>query len=188
MGCVLAVCASGCSTTKAARDQANSGAALTVSLEKELAEFRRAQAAVASARVESIRLQRQRLATYSADSALDERILKASGKTDSAKLYTLLKELVEARAADDRGRQAELRAIDEQLAKIVAAIPDNAAPLEATRKSLLVLGKELSPKDRVALALAFASEIKGTIDENRKKIAEAEAAAPKASAQPPADK
>ncbi len=181
----LIAVSTGCSTTRPELDQANNGVALTASLQRELDAFRRAQASIASSRVESIRLQRQRLATYSVDAALDERILKAAGNTDSAKLYTTLKELAEARAAEDRDRLLELQSIDDQLGKIVAALPDNTAKLQATQKALAMLGKELSQKDRIAMGLAFAGEIKTTVEENREKIEQAGTASPGSSAQLP---
>ena len=162
-----------CATTKEALEQANGGAALTVSLQHEMDEFRRVQAAVAAGRLDSIRNQRRMLASFSADSAVDERLLKASGKTDSAKLYAILKQLADARAAEDRARQAEMQAIDEQLAKVVSPVPDTTTKIQATQKALAVLGKELSEKDLTQLALDFAGEIKASVDRNRKKIDEA---------------
>src|SRR5688500_18469772 len=70
----------GCATPQAALDQANNGAALTMSLQAELQNLRAAQANVAQLRLESIRRQNAMLATYDVDAAFGERVQQAVGK------------------------------------------------------------------------------------------------------------
>lgn len=183
----LSIGLSGCSTTPtAALDQANNGAALTMSLQSELQSFQEVQVSIAKARIDSIRRQSIRLATYDADAAFDERILKAAGKEDVLKLYTTLKDLADSRAKDEQMLNSKIAEMDESFEKLLTPLPDVTKKIKATQKALAVLGEELSAKDRIELVATFAKSIKQTIDENKKKIDAAAGAAVVAKAQPEA--
>lgn len=183
---VLSGCFSGCSTPQAALDQANNGAALTMSFQAELQKFRSVQLDVARARVESIRRQEVTLATYELDSAFDERILRLAGKADALLLYSTLKDLSDSRIKDEQALKARISELDESFSKLLAPLPDSTEKLTSTQKTLAILGEELSAKDRIELASTFAQAIKKTIDDNQKKIDAAAAATPVAPAQPDA--
>src|SRR5438046_2056305 len=92
--CALA----GCKTPQPMLDQANNGAALSVSLQSQLVALRSAQANVAQSRVDSIRRQNAMIAEYEADSAFDDRIQAAVGKTAEAPLAATLRALADSRA------------------------------------------------------------------------------------------
>lgn len=177
----------GCATPQAALDQANNGAALTVSLESELRKFRSVQATIAQARIDSVRRQRTRLATYDSDAAFEERVKRVAGNTATLQLYAELKELSDSRAQDERELQKQLTELDADFAKLLSPLPDTTPALTASQGALLKLGKQLSYKERINLTAAFVKAVKKSIDENRKKIDEAIDAAPVATAQPNAE-
>lgn len=179
----LCACLGGCATPQAALDQANNGAALTMSLQAEIQKFRSVQSEIARARVESIRRQQVQLATYESDSAFDERILRLAGKSEALSLYTTLKELSDSRLKDELSLKARLAELDESFTKLLAPLPDLTAKLTATQAALAILGEELSAKERIELVSIFAKAIKKTIDDNKKKIADAAAATPVAPVQ-----
>lgn len=186
--CIIALCVglTGCSTPQAQLDQANNSAALAISLQAELQNFRAVQANVAKARIESVRKQSVTLSTYDADAAFDERVLKAAGKDDALKLYTTLKDLADSRAKDEQTLNAKITELDESFAKLLTPLPDATQKLAATQKALALLGSELSDKARIELVASFAESIKHSIDDNKKKIDAATIAAPDAKSQPPA--
>jgi len=180
---------SGCQTPQPALDQANNGAALTVSLAGEIRAFNRAQAEISQARLDSVRRLRVRLASYEAEGNFDERLLRAAEKTDELKLYTALKELSDSRAQDESQLQAKIASIDAAFATLLDPLPDATKDLTATQKALAVLGEELSTHERVATTAAFVKEIRKAVEENRKKIEDAkkEAAAGPVDPEKPTD-
>jgi methyl-accepting chemotaxis protein len=178
---LLALMLGGCKTPRPALDEANNGAALTVSLAGEIKNFRSAQARVAQARVDSVRRQRVLLANYEAEGNFDERVLKAADKGDALRLYTALKELSDSRALDAKQLQDKLAAMDVAFAKLLEPLPEATKDLTATQKALAVLGEELSAHERIATTAAFVKEIRKSVEENREKIKEAEKTAAGAS-------
>jgi cysteinyl-tRNA synthetase len=166
---------SGCKTPRPALDEANNGAALTVSLAGEIKEFRRAEARIAQARLNSVRRLRVRLAKYEAEGNFDERVLRAADKTEALRLYTALRDLSDSRAQDEKQLQDKIASIDAAFAKLLEPLPEATRDLTATQKALAVLGEELSTRERIATTAAFVKEIRKTAEENRK-IKEAEAA------------
>jgi hypothetical protein len=187
VGCVLSpviLALSGCQTPQPALDQANNGAALTVSLAGEIRNFHRAQARISQARLDSVRRLRVLLANYEAEGNFDERVLRAADKADALKLYTALKELSDSRAQDESQLQAKIASIDAEFAKLFESLPDATNDLSATQKALAVLGEELATRDHIATTAAFAKAIRKTIEENREKIKEAEEKAAAATVDP----
>ena len=183
---LAAVVLSACSTPQAALDQANNGAALTASLESELREFRRVQAEIAKARIESMRRQNTRLATYEVDAAFEGRVQEVAGKTGQSQLYAKLKELADSRVKDEKDIQAKLAKADESFAKLLSPLPESSGKLTATQQALMTLGEQLSYKERIELTASFVKTIKKSVEDNKKKINDAEAATPTATAQPAA--
>jgi len=180
----LTVVLSGCKTPPAALDQANNGAALTVSLEAELREFRRVQNTIATARMTSVRNQRARLAEYEIEGGFDARIQRAAGNTAAAQLFDSLKELADSRAKDDVQLQSNLSELDAMLLKLIAPLPDSTKSLKATQEALANLGEELPERERVALVAAFAKDIRKGIEDNKKAIEAAERATASPTLQP----
>ena len=167
----------GCATPQEALDQANNGAALTAALQVELREFQQVQANVAKGRIESIRRQTARLATYDADAAFEERVRKAAGRDNQLKLYENLKALADSRAKDEADLQAKLAEFDAMYAKLLAPLPDPGNKLGIAQQTLGVLGVQLTFHERAKMAAGFAKTIKKVIDDNKEKVTAATAAA-----------
>lgn len=183
---VLALGLGACSTPQPLLDQANNGAALAMSLQVEMANFRATQAEVSAQRLDSIRRQLASLATYQVESDFDDRVRRLAGSAGSQQLYTDLRALADSRGADERLLSKQLADIDADLAKVLAPLPDTAQALGGTQKALAVLGEELSANDRLAAVSGFARTIKAAIDDNREKIEAAKQASAAAPVQPPA--
>jgi hypothetical protein len=166
-----------CATPQAALNQANNGATLMAALQAELREFRQVQANVAKGRIDSVRRQNTLLATYDADAAFEERVQRAAGRDDQLRLYEALRNLADSRAKDEADLQAKLAEFDAAYAKLLSPIPDPGSNLGTAQQTLAVLGEELSFQERAKMAADFAKEIKKSIDENKKKIDAATAAA-----------
>jgi chromosome segregation ATPase len=181
---LLTLFVAGCATPQAALDQANNGAALTMSLQAELQNFRAVQATVAQGRIDSVRRQQAALASYEADSAFDERVLRLAGKGEALALHTTLKDLADSRQRDEQALLARLAEIDATFAKLLQPLHEATPKLKAAQEALAALGQQLTVQQRLDIASAFAKEIRKTIDENKKKIDAAQAAAPAAPAQP----
>ena len=178
----------GCATPQAALDQANNGAALTAALQIELRAFRAVQANVGRGRIDSIRRQNLSLATYDADAAFEERVQRVAGREDQLRLYAALTTLADSRAKDEADLQTKMAEYDTAFAKLLAPLPDPGGKLAATQQTLGALGEQLTFQDRLKMAADFATVIKVAIDENRKKITAAQAAAPVAQVQPASTK
>jgi cysteinyl-tRNA synthetase len=174
----------GCQTPQAALDEANNTAALAASLDAELGEFRRVQAVIAQGRLDSIRTQRAMLAQYEADAAFDEQLIKAAGKTAVIQLYTTLKELSDSRSKGEADAKAKLAELDVMLAKLLTPLPETGKGIKNAQQALAALGTELSRQEQMKMSLELIREVRKTIDENKKKIDEAEASTPTPSAQP----
>jgi hypothetical protein len=182
LACVALLAA--CKTPQPALDEANNGAALVASVDSELAEFRRVQSVIAQGRLDSIRTQRAMLARYEADAAFDDRLLKAAGKTAAAQLYSTLKDLSDSPSKDKSDTQGKLAELDLMLAKLVTPLPETGKSIKDTQQALATLGMQLSHEEQVKMSLKFINEVRKSIDENRKKIADVEAATPTPSLQP----
>ena len=181
---LLTLALGGCKTPRPALDQANNGAALTVSLAGEIKDFHGVQAKISQARLDSVRRLRVRLANYEAEANFDERVLRAADKSDALKLYTALKELSDSRAQDESQLQGKIASMDEAFARLLDPLPDATKGLAATQKALAALGEEISTRERIAITTAFVKEIRKTVEENREKIKEAEQKAAAAPVQP----
>jgi len=168
---LAAVCAcllAGCKTPQPAIDQANNGAALTLSLQTELTRMRTLQGAIAKARLDSVRRQRAMMAEYAADSAFDERIRKVVGDNAQEKLVNDLLMLSDSRATDEDELGKALAALDADMAAVLAPVPDQNGRLAATQKAMAELGTQLPLEQRARILAGFASELKEEIDKHRK--------------------
>lgn len=184
--CAACACAlAGCATPQAALDQANNGAALSMTLQAQLTALRSAEANVARRRIDSIRRQNAMMAEYAAASAFDERVRAMVGNTAEAQLANDLRSLADSRAKDDKDLAASLAALDADMAGLLDPVPVQDAKLAATEQTMAALGQEQSPEQRIRGVAAFAADLKKSIDSNRKKSEAAAAQAPVAPLQGP---
>lgn len=176
----------GCSTPQPLLDQANNGAALAMSLQAEMENFRTTQADISQARLDSIRRQLVSLSTYQSESDFDERVKQVANTATTTQLYVELRTLADSRGADEKLLTQQLVQIDEDLAKVLSPLPDTAQALGITQATLAVLGEELSAKDRINAVTNFSKVIKAGVEDNKKKIEAAKASTPTAPVQQPA--
>jgi hypothetical protein len=180
----------GCATPQSALDQANNAAMLTASLNAELVNFRKTQAAIAQARLDSVKRQRATMARYDTDARFEERVNSAAGATKGARLIGELRDLSDSRIKDEKDLRAALSELEVSFSKLLDPLPDESADVQATQKALAVMGEELSPTDRLKMAAAFASDVQKSVKANRDKIvaAQQQAASQPAPTQPAAPK
>jgi hypothetical protein len=180
-----ALALAGCKTPQPALDQANNGAALTMTLKAQLTNLRTTQAKVAKARIDSIHRQKAQMALYQVDSAFDERVRLTAGDSARAQLLSTLRDLGDSRGKDQKDLDDALAALDKDMSALLAPVPDVDAKLGAAQQALAALGQELPLPQRAALLAGFASDVNKSLEQNRKKSEDAAAAAPTAPVQDP---
>lgn len=174
--CLLAL--SGCANVpKTEVDQANQTALLIANFQAEVQEFKRVQALLAAQRIDSIKSMQTKLETYRSDDKFDERAAKLAGQDSRSKLFTDLQTLSDSRAKDAQDLSKALADLDTQFATLVSTLPDISPALSSARKSLAILGDNLSTADRIKVTASFAKAVKEAVDKNRNQITETEAAA-----------
>lgn len=176
----------GCASTRQpALDQANNGAALMMSLQAEIAQFRTVQTAILKDRIAGIKRQQSTMATYEIDFNFDEKLLLLAGKKNVVDLYKALTELSDGRIKDEQALNAKLAEISGTLDKLLTPLPDASKDLTEAQKALAVLGEQLSLKERINIVTDFAKTLDKTIKDNKQKIEDAQNATPTASSQAP---
>ena len=172
--CVLAACR----TPQPAIDQANNGAALTLSLQAELARMRAVQARLAALRVERVRRQQALMAEFEAASAFDERVRIVIGDTAEQKLLDDLRMLSDSRAQDEQELATTLATLDANMARVLLPVPDQNGRLAATQAAMASLGAQLSLEQRARIIAGFASDLKKAIDKHQQAVEAATSARP----------
>jgi hypothetical protein len=181
-GLILAIAAilptCGCSTTpQAALDQANNGTYLMLAMQGEIQKFRAEEATISRLRVDALlqaRLDLERKANIRAD---DDRLYAAAGKTAISANMPKIIALADARAKDDMALNATEEEINKSIAELLSPLPDMTKELENSKKSLAILGDDLSPAERLRIFANFAKDVKGSVDANMKKVEDAKQAA-----------
>jgi hypothetical protein len=168
-----------CSTPQPALDQANHGASLISQLEGSLGEFRRIEQHAQNARLRSLQDQLAAIEEVKKSTMRDARARTSAGDHATPALIARMLGDADGLAADAAAAQAARAANDAALASLLAPLPSTAASTTEAQKKLAEMGSELSRETRLREFLSFAKAIKKSIDENRQKIAEAEAAAKK---------
>lgn len=176
----------GCaSTPQPALDQANNGAALMMSLQAEIAQFKTIQTAILKDRIEGIKRQQSTMATYEIDFNFDEKLLLLAEKKDVVDRYKAVKDLSDGRIKDDQALNTKLAEISAALDKLLIPLPDASKDLTEAQTALAVLGEELSVKERITIVMEFAKTLDKTIKDNKQKIEDARKLTPTAPSQAP---
>ena len=183
LACALVL--AGCKTPQPALDQANNGAALTMTLKAQLDNLRATQARVAQARIDSIHRLKSQMALYQTDSAFDERVRLMAGDSARAQLLSNLRDLGDSRGKDQKDLDDALAALDKDMSALLTPVPDVNAQLVATQQALAALGEEMPLQQRSAHLAAFATDVNKSLELNRKKSEDAAAQAPDAPIQGP---
>jgi hypothetical protein len=166
-----------CATPDAALEQANHTSALMAGMEKELGNFRRVHAVAEQSMQESLRAQRQVLANAKLKSAPLIRARQSAGDTATQALADRM--IADAAAlGDDEAAAAEsMAANDAAVAALLVPLPATGTAITQAQARMAALGVELSRSTRAGELRAFAQEVRKNVDDNRKKIDEAKAAA-----------
>jgi hypothetical protein len=172
---LLTACAS---TPQPALDQANNGAALMMSLQAEVENFRTVQAAVMKERIAGIKRQQNTMATYEIDFAYDEKLLLLAGKKDVVDLYKALRDLSDSRIKDEQALGARLAEISASLDKLLTPLPEVSKEVSEAQKAMALLGEQLSVKERITIVADAAKALDKTIKDNKQKIDDAQAGTP----------
>jgi hypothetical protein len=120
------------------------------------------------------RLDLERKANIRAD---DDRLYAAAGKTAISANMPKIIALADARAKDDMALNATEEEINKSIAELLSPLPDMTKELENSKKSLAILGDDLSPAERLRIFANFAKDVKGSVDANMKKVEDAKQAA-----------
>jgi hypothetical protein len=181
---VCACALAGCKTPQAALDQANNGAALTLSLQEQMAALHSTQSTIAKNRIESIRRLNAMVLDYKVASAFDDRVRMTAGGSAEAQLESDLRALANSLAQDHAELASSLASLDAEMSSLLQSVPVQDAQLAATQRAMAALGQELSLQHRAQVIAGFAATLKKTIDKNTEKSQAAAASAPDVQAQP----
>lgn len=172
---------SGCGTPQAALDQANATAGLATRYDIELAAFRKSAAAVAEARLASIRRQEALIADLAESDAWNLRTARLAGLGDAAQRRQQLIDLAATRAADAEATRQRLAELDAQLGALVAPLPKSTPKLTVLQKALAEIGTELPTGERLKLALDAVATVRDEVKKNHEAAQAVTAATPAAS-------
>jgi hypothetical protein len=168
-----------CSTPDAALEQANHTSALMAGMEKELGNFHRVNAVAEQSLQESLHTQRQKLANERLISGPLIRSRRSAGDTATQGIVDRM--IADAAAlADDEAAAAQMvEKHDAAVAALLAPLPATDTAITQAQAKMALMGVELSNSTRAGELRTFVQEVRKNVDDNRKKIDEAHAAAAK---------
>lgn len=170
---------SACSTPPVVLEQANHGASLIGQLEAAMAEFRRIERNAEEARQRSLEEQLSAIEEVKPAGNRDARARKSAGDRSTGEMVERLTGDADGMGDDAAALAAAAKANHAMLAALITPLASTSAATTAAQKKLAEMGTELSASARRAEFLSFAKAIKESVDTNKKKIADAEAAASK---------
>lgn len=171
------LCLVGCATPDAALQYANHSTKLMSSLDGQLKELRRIEAASEDAQQEALAAQRSVLARLSAAAQRDRAASKSSGDTLFLGLHDQMLADADALAARREAMNAQDSAYAATLQSLMKPLPDATPAIAEAQTKMAAMGAELDRKTRVNELLDFAQAVKKSVDENKEKIKNAETAA-----------
>jgi hypothetical protein len=166
-----------CSTPSVVLEQANHTAGLAAQLEIELKEFNRVQDVAAQARLRSIARQEANIQLVAGQGRIAEAARTANGDTGVAKLQSRLLAVTAVTADVDVEAAATAKRLDAELGTLLKPLPSSTEKLVAAQKAVARMSVQLSNSERVAEAKAFVKTVRESVEANKKKVEEAEAAA-----------
>ena len=181
-GLTVVAALAGCSTPQAALDQANHSTKLMSLLDAQLKELRRVEKTSEESQQKSLAAQRDFLGRLLATTQLSTAASKSSGDTQLAEL--MKKMLADADSvAINRGLMASQNAAYvATLASLLKPLPDSASVIAQAQAKMAAMGTELDRDTRTKELVAFAKDVKKSVDENKAKISDAEKTAAAAAA------
>lgn len=182
LGSAVVVGLSSCSTPQAALDQANHSTKLMSLVDVQLKELRRVEKASEEAQRKALAAQRDFLGRLLATTQLSTAASKSSGDTQLAELTKKMLADADAVAANRDTVAAVNAAHATTLASLLKPLPDSAIAIAEAQAKMATMGTELDRDTRVKELVAFAKDIKKSVDENKAKITDAEKKAAAAAA------
>jgi hypothetical protein len=171
-----------CMTPPEALLQANHATKLMSLLETQLQEFRRVQQSAVDARLALMKDQKASIVAVQAAAQLDINASRSAG--DKLREPLALKLLADADAAGKTYLDAKAKndTYGATLSGLLLPLPSTAGAMTQAQAKMAAMGVELDGETRFAELSAFVKDIEGNIEDNKKKIAAAKAAATKADA------
>jgi hypothetical protein len=181
-GAAMLVGLCGCSTPQAALDQANHSSKLVSLLDIQLQELRRVERASEQSQQDALAAQRDFLSRLLESTQLSTAASKSAGDTQLAELTKRMTADADAIAANRDSVAASTAAYAATLAALLKPLPDSAPAIAEAQTKLAAMGTELDRETRLNELVAFAKDIKKSVDDNKAKIKDAEKAAASAAA------
>jgi len=173
---------SGCSTPQAALEEANYSTKLMSMLDVQLRELRRVEKASEDTQLRALAAQRYFLSRLQTSGQLDAAASKSSGDTPLAELTRAMLADSDAIAANRDATAALSAAYAKTLESLMTPLSDSAPTLAQAQAKMASMGAELDREARTKELIAFAKDVKKSVDENKAKIKDAEKAAATAAA------
>jgi hypothetical protein len=146
-------------------------------LDIQLKEFQKLQGAALNARKATLEYQKEKLLSSEVNTQLDIAASKSAGDTSreplSKKLISDAQGVAEVRSKALGSKEN----YEQKLASILSPLPSTTAAITNAQEKMAVMGAELPKETRYSELMKFASEIKSNVDENKKRIKDAEKAA-----------
>lgn len=172
-----ALALSACATPRPVLDQANHGVALTSDMALELKAFRRYEADSERFLVSSVALQQAFAAGQMKNFSDTDLARQAVGDPATQHIIDKLNAYLRGLADNDATAAAALKTSNRTLSALLAPLPSTEEATTDTQSKFAEFGKELSWSVRKDEFENLASTIRTNVKENKKKIAEAKAAA-----------
>lgn len=173
---------SACMTPPAALEQANHATKLMSLLELQLKEFRREQQSAVDARLALMKDQKATIVAVQTAALVDITASKSAG--DKLREPLAMKLLADGEGAGKIHIEAKAKndSYVQTLSALLAPLPSTAAAMTQAQAKMAEMGVELDGKVRFDELSAFVKDIKGNIEDNKKKIKDAKTTAAKADA------
>lgn len=167
----------GCATPQLAIEQANQGVALVAQMELELKEFRRIETASEQVHKNILAQQKAAIVRGTQNLSVDNQARQAAGAAQVNRMIDSMATMIQRYADDEAQVSVVLASYDKTLAGLLAPLPSTTATTATTQTALANMGKELPFKTRAAEFKGFVDQVKKSVNANKQKIADAEAAA-----------
>jgi hypothetical protein len=151
-------------------------------LDVQLKEFRRVEKASEETQQKALAAQRDFLGRLVASTQLSTAASKSSGDTQLVELTKKMLADADLVAANRDALMAKNTSYANTLASLLKPLPDSATAIAQAQAKVAAMGTELDRETRVKELVAFAKDVKKSVDDNKVKIKDAELTAAAAAA------
>ena len=177
LSALSALCLGACATPQVALDQANQGVSLVSQLELHLQEFRRVESVAEQAQLASLAEQDADSSVNRQELSFNNRARQAASATRENRIIENMTAMIQGYAEDEAAADADRSAYNDRLSTLLDPLPSTTASTTAVQSSLADMGKELPWATRRDELKKVADTVRKNVDDNRKKIHDAQAAA-----------